>query len=777
MKKISLLFAAAALSLTANAQTLTKVWEHPMSDHTAAETRSIAALGDYAVVPNKTTGMVELWDGTGIVKEYDVNTWAALNDIRPDNVSEVLALSTAISTDEAGNIIANLGFPGVISSRNFVAIKPSGEMIYIPCEYPADAIVPEGAGRMDYLGDKTAGDITSNAFIIACPNKMTQAVVYNIYEGQQDPSYSYCLKLGDEENTEEWNVESSAMPLLPLGADAETAPKFVARNRSLQGLRISNGREALQQATYTGEATIDFSKSTTTNFTAFTVGGKSYVALTQPDDGVRTHSWEVFDLETAESLARWTMPAGEAANYMVGFASSVNADSTVNIYQYNPGIRLAKYIFAPGESSGEDTDPEPEPDPDANSMYINDVTTFCGKTATLSLQMKNNFEVVGFQCDFYAPAGTSVAVDEYGYNMIELSTERTNPKNTNFFDNALQDDGSIRILASSTKNIAISGTSGEVATIVLNVGADLEGEYPLILRNIVLADADGNAYKLPDTQAVLTVKKYILGDANGDGSINVGDYSIIASYILGRTLDNFVMEAADTNEDGIINVGDLSGLVRMILGGAKAPALAPQLKATDVSEYENAIYGVDAIVNSESTAVMSICMKNSIAVPGYQFDFIVPEGFEVMKDDWGYYLIELSTERTNPKNTNLFDFADQTDGSIRVLCSSSRNATFSGNDGEVCTIKFKMKEGVTAGSYDVKFKNIVMSDTEGKSYDCEDVTVALIVSDNVGAQMAKSDGAEIEAIYGVDGVKRSGMQQGVNIVRYTDGTTKKVIKK
>lgn len=357
MKKISLLFAAAVLSLTANAQTLTKVWEHSMSDHTTSETRSIAALGDYAVVPNKTTGMVELWDATGIVKEYDVNTWAALNDIRPDSVSEVLALSTAISTDEAGNIIANLGFPGVISSRNFVAIKPSGEMIYIPCEYPADAIVPEGAGRMDYLGDKTAGDITSNAFIIACPNKMTQAIVFNVYEKAQDPSYSYAVKIGDEENTEEWNTESSAMPLLPLEEGAETAPKFIARNRSLGGLRISaDGKEALQKATFTGEATIDFSKSTTTNFTAWTVGGKSYVALTQADDGVRTHSWEVFDLATAESLARWTMPAGESANYMVGFASSVNADGTVNIYQFNPGIRLAKYVFdANGEGGVEGT--------------------------------------------------------------------------------------------------------------------------------------------------------------------------------------------------------------------------------------------------------------------------------------------------------------------------------------------------------------------------------------------------------------------------------------
>lgn len=351
MKKTLLFGAAAILALSANAQTLTKVWEHSMADHTTGETRSIAALGDYALVPNKTTGMVELWDATGIAKQYDVNTWAAGQDLGD------LALGTAVSSDEAGNIIANLGFPGVVSCRNFVAIQPDGEMFYIPCEFPKDAIIPEGAGRMDYLGDKTAGDITSNAFIIACPNKMTQAIVFNVFEKAQDPSYSYAVKIGDEENTEEWNTESSAMPLLPLEEGAETAPKFIARNRSLGGLRISaDGKEALQKATFTGEATIDFSKSTTTNFTAWTVGGKSYVALTQPDEGVRTHSWEVFDLETAESLARWTMPAGEAANYMIGFASSVNADGTVNIYQFNPGIRLAKYVFdANGEGGVEGT--------------------------------------------------------------------------------------------------------------------------------------------------------------------------------------------------------------------------------------------------------------------------------------------------------------------------------------------------------------------------------------------------------------------------------------
>ena len=46
-------------------------------------------------------------------------------------------------------------------------------------------------------------------------------------------------------------------------------------------------------------------------------------------------------------MATWSAPTGEKKDdYMVGFASSVNEDGSVNIYQFNPGIRLAKYTLA-----------------------------------------------------------------------------------------------------------------------------------------------------------------------------------------------------------------------------------------------------------------------------------------------------------------------------------------------------------------------------------------------------------------------------------------------
>ena len=76
--------------------------------------------------------------------------------------------------------------------------------------------------------------------------------------------------------------------------------------------------------------------------------------VNQPTGGVRSHAWELFDLETSKSIYRWEMPEGEAVNYMVGFSSSVNEDGTVNIFQFNPGIRLTKYVFTPAAGGVED---------------------------------------------------------------------------------------------------------------------------------------------------------------------------------------------------------------------------------------------------------------------------------------------------------------------------------------------------------------------------------------------------------------------------------------
>ncbi len=67
--------------------------------------------------------------------------------------------------------------------------------------------------------------------------------------------------------------------------------------------------------------------------------------------------------------------------------------------------------------------------------------------------------------------------------------------------------------------------------------------------------------------ACVTIDMGLLGDANGDGLINVGDVSAIVSYTMFQNPQPFYFKNADVNGDGIINVGDVSGTILIIFGG------------------------------------------------------------------------------------------------------------------------------------------------------------------------------------------------------------------
>lgn len=57
-----------------------------------------------------------------------------------------------------------------------------------------------------------------------------------------------------------------------------------------------------------------------------------------------------------------------------------------------------------------------------------------------------------------------------------------------------------------------------------------------------------------------------LGDVNGNGSIDIGDAVSIVNYMVGKTLLNFVDNAADTNKNGQIDIGDAVTIVNLLVG-------------------------------------------------------------------------------------------------------------------------------------------------------------------------------------------------------------------
>lgn len=160
-------------------------------------------------------------------------------------------------------------------------------------------------------------------------------------------------------------------------------------------------------------------------------------------------------------------------------------------------------------------------------------------------------------------------------------------------------------------------------------------------------------------------------------------------------------------------------------------ALFAKAEATDVSQIENTIYAESMSCAAGSSFTMSVKMKNTVAMTGFQFDLELPTGVSVATDADDFYIIELSEERTTAARTNYFDNALQKDGSIRIMASSTKNFTFSGNDGEVATIKVNVANTVADGKYPIILKNIVLSDAGSNSYENERVEVTLTVGEEI----------------------------------------------
>lgn len=356
----------------------------------------------------------------------------------------------------------------------------------------------------------------------------------------------------------------------------------------------------------------------------------------------------------------------------------------------------------------------------ANTIYFDNCNAFCGKTIELPIKMKNDIAATGFQFDIILPEGITAVQDEDGFYDITLSTERTTATKTNTFDSSLMSDGSIRVLAASTRNYAFSGNDGEVCKIKLNVSEDLPaGDYPIILKNIELTNAQGKTWNVERLKRTITVKDYQLGDANGDGRVSVGDFSAIANHILGSTPEGFNLGAADANQDNNISVGDLSTVATMILteeAGGASMAKAKARRSAEVSDPNNYIYADPVVISEDGDATIVFNMKNEIAATGFQFNFTLPEGFTVTEDEDGFLDVFLSQRRTTSRKTNTFDCVKWSDGSYRVLAASTKNYEFTGNDGEVVTVHIKKNDDVESGNYALVLTDIELTNAQGATF-------------------------------------------------------------
>ena len=250
---------------------------------------------------------------------------------------------------------------------------------------------------------------------------------------------------------------------------------------------------------------------------------------------------------------------------------------------------------------------------------------------------------------------------------------------------------------------------------------------------------------------------YVVGDADGDGNVQVTDYMKVMKYVLGtETVDegtvNFLR--ADANQDGKINNGDLVAVVNKILGIRTVDALEQVLATNSMESVGEVKMAAVEGVASKKIAIQ-LCSTNKYAA--CQMDVNIPAGVTVT-----------SSSIEGLQNHSLYS-AEQTDGTLRLVVSSLENAVM---DTEGNATIYLEVEGNNAEAITVS--NVTAADVAGATYNIVDKGEATGIN---GVVSNANSGSLKQRIYSVGGQMMDGVKKGINIIMNSDGTARKVLKK
>ena len=141
---------------------------------------------------------------------------------------------------------------------------------------------------------------------------------------------------------------------------------------------------------------------------------------------------------------------------------------------------------------------------------------------------------------------------------------------------------------------------------------------------------------------------------------------------------------------------------------------------------ENTLTAESLVLPTGTTeAKLTVSLTNEAAISDIQFDLYLPTGFSVAYDEDDEPRIEVNTTRTTAKRHSV-DYLEKT-GFTRIMCTSSKGYTFSGNSGPVVDIYIIKDANVSSGTYNVFLKNIAISNSEN-TYTPADATSQITVS-------------------------------------------------
>jgi len=302
----------------------------------------------------------------------------------------------------------------------------------------------------------------------------------------------------------------------------------------------------------------------------------------------------------------------------------------------------------------------------ANILAADDVLAYSGHQVCLPVNLTNEDEVKLCQFDLRLPVGVTVALKANG-KLEAVLTERAE---THSISGKQLSNGDYRFIISSMDNDSFTGNDGTLLNITLDVSSTVEaGVYSVKVLNVELSVPDGTDLKVvkpADTELEMTIKAYIPGDVNNDGSVSVTDVGCAINYILEQIPSVFIFDAADMNGDKAISVTDVGLIINLILSGETSGSRGiAEMNDESISP---------SLSLRPTTDGYEMLLENKGNYIGIQFDMQMAEG------------AQLNDMKLTSDSEHQMTYRKLENGKYRVICYSLSNSAFAADASSLLTI-------------------------------------------------------------------------------------------
>ena len=316
-------------------------------------------------------------------------------------------------------------------------------------------------------------------------------------------------------------------------------------------------------------------------------------------------------------------------------------------------------------------------------------------------------------------------------------------------------------------NETMTGNSGAVAAMTLNSDADLEpGAYTVMVNNIEITNSNFIASNPDAMTTKLNIKAPyvpVKGDVNVDEVISITDAVLTIDYILGNNPENFRADLADMDDNGSVTITDVVILVEKVLGRSNTRRAA---RTRGFSNEPMKITVSDLNLSAGESVLVNVFVENLLSgITALQCDVELPYGLEFAFNENG-------TCATLGEGAGGFYIAENINGNtMRVALINLSGHEFSGNN--IFNINVRASENYD-GEGNLAIYGIEASNGESVVVESTLSNVVISSTTGIGESFILNGDKVVEGCYTVSGNVTDLRTKGIIIVKYTDGTTKKI---